>query len=446
MSLVRFLSKAWNSRIRIRIESEAGELAAPALAEPGAGGPAVNAPLWPAVLHHSPATDIRTPPDYEPPTPGPVRKTYYVDSPPAAFRMAERDLGPNAVLLASLRTPPSLQHLGRYELTFASDETAAPVGARHSTRVADPNGFAAMLHQYMASPETGAPARAKTAPPPMSYSWAQTHLLPHLTANDIPYALAENILQHAARELVHFESGAGRGNPQTWVAATRAALLGILRTDSALASNPATRAIFLVGPSAAGKTSTAAKLAVLAGRQLPHLRIRFMNFQAAWKPVHHALDILADLLEAPVGSVRSIDELETALDAATPSDFFIIDTDGFSGTSLGDLAPVSKFLAKRQDIHVELVLPATLRLEDSMRFVDRFEVLRPSRLLFTMLDLTPARGGILREAARTRKPLSFFGCGESLTGGLKPADPVEIVDAVLGGIQESIAETHAVHR
>jgi len=447
MSLARFLSKAWNSRIRIRFESGAEELVTPALAEPGLEPPAVDAPPWSTILRDSLANHAHALPEDAPPKPGPIRKTYYVDSPPAAFRLAERDLGPSAVLLASLRTPPSLQHLGRYELTFASEETASKEAGPLAPAQA-PDGFSAVLRQYMSPPASGGPVICRTAPPPPlpSASWARAHILRHLTANEIPYALAESILQQATRELAHHGSNPGGGDQQSWVAATRAALFRFLRTDSAVVPSPATRAILLVGPSAAGKTSTAAKLAVLAGRQHPDLKIRFINFQATWKLDHHALDVVADLLGAPVASARSTDELEAALDSAGANDFLIIDTYGFSRASLEELTPISKFLAKHRDINVELVLPATLRLEDSMRFVDRFELLRPSRLLFTMLDLTPARGGILREAARTGKPLSFCGCGESITDGLKPADPVEIIDAVLAGIQENAAENHAVHR
>jgi flagellar biosynthesis protein FlhF len=65
--------------------------------------------------------------------------------------------------------------------------------------------------------------------------------------------------------------------------------------------------------------------------------------------------------------------------------------------------------------------------------VDAFEVLRPQHLLFTKLDETRSYGPIFSEAARTRKPLSFFAAGQRIPEDLEAATPERVLEMVLPG-------------
>ena len=67
------------------------------------------------------------------------------------------------------------------------------------------------------------------------------------------------------------------------------------------------------------------------------------------------------------------------------------------------------------------------------RVVDRYEVFRPHRLLFTKLDETGSWGAVLQEAARSAKPLSFFATGQRIPEDLETASKSRLLEAILGG-------------
>jgi flagellar biosynthesis protein FlhF len=71
--------------------------------------------------------------------------------------------------------------------------------------------------------------------------------------------------------------------------------------------------------------------------------------------------------------------------------------------------------------------------------VDAFEILRPQHLLFTKLDETASFGPIFSEAARTRKPLSFFTTGQRIPEDLEAATQARLVDLIMNGQNRKLA-------
>jgi flagellar biosynthesis protein FlhF len=72
-----------------------------------------------------------------------------------------------------------------------------------------------------------------------------------------------------------------------------------------------------------------------------------------------------------------------------------------------------------------------MKSADLSRVVDRFEVFRPRKLLFTKLDETETFGPILNEAVRTGKPISFLASGQQIPDDLEPATTDRILDLAL---------------
>jgi flagellar biosynthesis protein FlhF len=72
-----------------------------------------------------------------------------------------------------------------------------------------------------------------------------------------------------------------------------------------------------------------------------------------------------------------------------------------------------------------------MKSADITRAVDRFEVFRPAKLLFTRVDETQALGPVLNEAARTGKPVSFLASGQRIPEDLEPATKQRILERVL---------------
>ncbi|MCL4851676.1 MAG: hypothetical protein KJZ78_09875, partial [Bryobacteraceae bacterium] len=53
-------------------------------------------------------------------------KSYFAATVEAAMALAAQELGPDAMLMNSRMAPPEAQHLGRYEVVFASAPPQAP--------------------------------------------------------------------------------------------------------------------------------------------------------------------------------------------------------------------------------------------------------------------------------------------------------------------------------
>ncbi len=382
---------------------------------------------------------------------GTAGKRYYADTPTAALQLAEKELGPDAVLLSTTRTPESHHHLGRYMLTFAlwqaaeGDETflsrseTAPQSPSPVV-LASPSGahrFSNVLHEFLAaSPQPS--QRRNSSEAPESSSRVDTYRLAalrHLEQGEIPGILAAGVIREAVRELADLKFRPNEAPTSRWKAALREVLLRRIRIDSRTPSTPGKRAILLVGPPGAGKTSSAVKLAIRISRADPNRSIRLITLQTSGTALTTGMEAVAKVLGVPLTVIGSLGVLEKEVTKSSPGTLLIIDTQGISGRALAELQPLSQFLAARRDFEAHLVLPVTLRPEDCTRFVDLFEMLQPSKLLFTMLDLTSARGGIVREAIRTGKALSFFSYGRSAVYDLIPADAEGPVDTVLAGFE-----------
>jgi flagellar biosynthesis protein FlhF len=80
-----------------------------------------------------------------------------------------------------------------------------------------------------------------------------------------------------------------------------------------------------------------------------------------------------------------------------------------------------------------------MKAADVTRMVDRFEIFRPQRLLFTRLDETESLGPIFNEAARTRKPLSFFANGQRIPEDLEAVTWDRLVERLLGASASQVA-------
>jgi flagellar biosynthesis protein FlhF len=119
------------------------------------------------------------------------------------------------------------------------------------------------------------------------------------------------------------------------------------------------------------------------------------------------------------------------LEEHSRKDLILIDTPGHGFNDLAEAADLARYLAGRPDIETHLVLSASMKSADLTRVVDRFEIFRPQRLLFTKLDETETFGPILNEAARSGKPVSFLTAGQRVPEDLEPATQERIVNLIL---------------
>jgi flagellar biosynthesis protein FlhF len=187
----------------------------------------------------------------------------------------------------------------------------------------------------------------------------------------------------------------------------------------------------LVGPSGSGKTTTLVKLAVQYGlaarRPVLLLSVDTLRIAAAAQ-----LRSFAAILGVGFQVLETVGALAQAIEENRSKDLILIDTPGFGPADMEADCGLARFLSSRSDIDTHLVLSSSTKAADVTRMVDRFEIFRPQRLLFTRLDETESLGPILNEAARTRKPLSFFSNGQRIPEDLEAVTWDRLVERLLG--------------
>lgn len=358
-------------------------------------------------------------------------KSYFARNVKTALEMARVELGPEAMLVESRPAPPEARRKGEYEVIMAAprpeDAAAAPApvnasvaaGSQDLARLSGEVSEMRRQIERMASAVNRSTAlqSARSFPNP-----EMAELFAALTQAEIEPEVAHQLLNRQRLAGTPAEAlRAGVGNE----------LSKRLRCDSQLGlpgRDP--RIAALVGPCGSGKTTTLVKLAVRYGltarRPTQILSIDTIRVAAA-----DQLRAYAGILGVGFQAVETPFALAQAIEEHRNKSLILIDTPGYGFNDWEDTADLARFLASREDVDVHLVLTASMKSADLSRVVDRFEIFRPNKLLFTRLDETETFGPIWNQAARTGKPVSFLTSGQQIPEDLAPATPEQILNLLL---------------
>jgi flagellar biosynthesis protein FlhF len=345
-------------------------------------------------------------------------KSYFARDVKAALDMARVELGPEAMLLESRKAPPEARHLGECEVVMAlpSEKPESPENLQAQQEYIRLSADVAEMRKQMermaaALSRSSAIASARELPRP-----ELAEVFSSLVEAEVDPVLAHDILQRL------------RDKNAEGAAADRAladALGARVRCDPQLG-----RIAALVGPCGCGKTTTLVKLAVRYGltRRRPTQIISMDSYRIA---AADQLRSFASILDVGFLALETPGALAQAIEEHRGKDLILIDTPGHGPNDLADSSDLAALLSSRRDIDTHLVLTASMKSADLSRVIDRFEIFRPQKLIFTKLDETETFGPILNEAARTDKAVSFLAAGQRIPEDLEPAAKERIVSLVL---------------
>ncbi len=243
--------------------------------------------------------------------------------------------------------------------------------------------------------------------------------------DDARRALGDDVL--IVRSAVHKEAGATRVE----VIAARQQDLQALRArlDPPLPALPRSQGgrgrsgplvIALVGPTGAGKTTVAAKLAmhraVFGSRKVGLITLDTYRVGAL-----EQMQQYAEVMNVPLEVAYDIREVPGVMKRLDDRDVVIVDTPGRSPRSRDANAQWQSLLRAMAPDEVHLVLPATLRPDAVPAIVQGMAACRVSHAVITKVDELHDERAIADVAARVDLPIRWIGDGQAVPDDLHPS-------------------------
>lgn len=342
-------------------------------------------------------------------------KTYFAGTVAAAMSQAVRELGPEAMLIQSKRALPEARHRGEYEVVFgleANEENGVATAAAPPALPGN-SGWGSLARDVA---ELRRQLERTTSAIARAASWSSLAAAPPEIARFYSGLIDAGV----DVDVAHDVAGSVAKQPNTGGSNGLEEIAKRFRTDS---SQQAIMAV--CGPPGAGKTSVlvkiAARCAMTSRRPLQILSIDNYRIGGC-----EQLRMYASILGAGFEFLETVPHLDHALSDDRRRGLILIDTPGYGPHDADAAWDLARYLSKREDIDKHLVLSASMKNADLSAAVDRFENFRPQKLLFTRIDETSTYGGLLNQAARTGKPLSFLSRGQRIPEDLEPATPESV--------------------
>jgi flagellar biosynthesis protein FlhF len=343
----------------------------------------------------------------------------------AALKMVKDEFGPDAVILSARTLHTNRGFFGAarisgVEVTAAKDSgwpaytAAGRLDAQriHAPALPEASGSAVRrglfhslnesLRSFAGRRGASEPAHDLAAP---SAELAELHH--HLLSQEVQRDIAADLVEHIKR-LPGYDPALGLDRLRAH-AGTLLQDMGLRRPlDSDEAG--ALRMLALVGPSGAGKTTMAVKLAAVEALRKGR-RVALMSLDDHRIGAVEQLRIYAGILEVPLAVATSAAEARQAVDQWSSMDVVIIDTPGVSPGEAERRSEVRQILNALKCREIHLVLNAGSRENDLMPVIDAWKKAPVSCLAFTRLDETGVCGGLLNVLIRSQLPLSWLSTG-----------------------------------
>jgi flagellar biosynthesis protein FlhF len=363
-------------------------------------------------------------------------KTYFVDTLEEALSQARGELGDEAMLVHSKRTSSEAEHLGRYEVVFAAPQNAKPPQplpvsppapptvaprkppARSEPAVADMRYRSSQeAQQAKIRRELKALSKMMDSPPHGEMSRSEEirstldELYGYLAEREVRGKHIEKIINKVGLQLMRGSLTLRGWAPETLL---EQALVDPLHNFCRQEPEKC-RGIALLGPPGAGKTTTLAKLAVQSGLACGRaVRVLDLDNQRIGGGEH--LQTICDLLGVRYQQVAGPETLPEILAEVRNEEFILIDTPGLTIEDSTELAVMGLGLGLAECMAFErhLILPATLRNAEMIRYWAAYRICHPTHLLFSRLDESLCFGPVWSLAVETQLPISWMSTGRKI--------------------------------
>lgn len=211
-------------------------------------------------------------------------------------------------------------------------------------------------------------------------------------------------------------------------------ILKLGQTKTLEVSGEKTKYIFFIGPTGVGKTTTIAKLAYSLIEQ-KKVKVALLAADTYRIAAVDQLRTYAEIMNIPLFVIYSESEMEEQKEMLEKFDVVLVDTAGRSHRNKEQRDDIERLIktVDEENREVYLVLSATTKYRDLIKITEAYSEISDYRLIFTKLDETGTIGNIFNIKMLTGAPLSYATNGQNVPDDISRMDPQNVARQLLGG-------------
>lgn len=199
-------------------------------------------------------------------------------------------------------------------------------------------------------------------------------------------------------------------------------------------TNQKSNVLAFIGPTGVGKTTTIAKLA--ANFALYHgLKIALITIDTYRIGAVAQLKTYGDIIGVTVEAVMTPHELRETVRNYKHCDLILVDTAGRSSKNTEQIAELKTFLDAIRPLEIYLVLDVNTKNKDLISIVEKYSVLKYSKLVFTKADETYSLGSILNVVDATELPVAYVTNGQNVPDDIIPGEPAGLAKLIIEEVE-----------
>jgi flagellar biosynthesis protein FlhF len=188
--------------------------------------------------------------------------------------------------------------------------------------------------------------------------------------------------------------------------------------------------IALVGPTGVGKTTTLVKLAGLFTID-QNLKVGFVNTDTYRVAAQEQIKTYAEIMDIPLHTLYSPEEMEHALSELDDRDVVLIDTAGKSMANKEYVKEVEAYMNQSSADEILLTVSASMGFSACKAFLDQFAFFKNAKLVVTKLDEMVSWGNMLNIAYISQRPIAYVTMGQNVPYDIERFDVRKAVDNIL---------------
>ncbi len=192
------------------------------------------------------------------------------------------------------------------------------------------------------------------------------------------------------------------------------------------------KVVALVGSTGVGKTTTIAKLALIA-KMIHKLNVGLISIDTFRLGAIDQLQSFADVSQIDLLVAYTPDEMPSLIKRFAKKDLIFIDTVGRSQNRAEQLKQNMEFLKQINVDETLLVISSTSSYRTILDTVNKFRIFNYNGFIFTKTDEAPVLGNIINIITKTGIPVSFITNGQVIPDDIVAADSENLSNLIYNG-------------